>query len=73
MILTKAWGLLVKHYCQRPLQSPRTDFHYLGNATVTDEQRQRIISRLNGRNRLDAFEAAKAHRRKNGCAFCVRS
>jgi HEAT repeat protein len=27
---------------------------------MTDEQRQRIISRLNGRNQLDAFEAAKA-------------
>jgi HEAT repeat protein len=27
---------------------------------MTDEQRQRIVSRLNGRNRVDAFEAAKA-------------
>jgi len=27
---------------------------------MTHEQRQRIISRLNGRNQLDAFEAAKA-------------
>ena len=27
---------------------------------MTDEQRQRIISRLNGRNQVDALEAAKA-------------
>jgi HEAT repeat protein len=27
---------------------------------MTDEQRQRIVSRLNGRNRGDAFEAARA-------------
>jgi HEAT repeat protein len=27
---------------------------------MTDEQRQAIISRLNGRNQVDAFEAAKA-------------
>ena len=27
---------------------------------MTDEQRQQIVSRLNGRNQLDAFEAAKA-------------
>jgi HEAT repeat protein len=26
---------------------------------MTDEQRQQILSRLNGRNRVDAFEAAK--------------
>ena len=27
---------------------------------MTDEQRQEVLSRLNGRNRVDAFEAAKA-------------
>jgi HEAT repeat protein len=27
---------------------------------MTDDQRQRIVSRLNGRNQMDAFEAAKA-------------
>lgn len=27
---------------------------------MTDEQRKQILSRLNGRNRVDAFEAAKA-------------
>jgi HEAT repeat protein len=27
---------------------------------MTDEQRERIVSRLNGRNRVDAIEAAKA-------------
>src|SRR5882762_6025692 len=30
------------------------------NVTMTDEQRRRIVSRLNGRSRVDAFEAAKA-------------
>jgi hypothetical protein len=27
---------------------------------MTDEQRQRIVSQLNGRSQVDAFEAAKA-------------
>src|SRR5882724_1260000 len=27
---------------------------------MTDEQRRQIVSRLNGRNQVDAFEAAKA-------------
>jgi len=44
----------------RQLQSLCAAFSYFLNVTMTDEQRQRIVARLNGRNRVDAFEAAKA-------------
>lgn len=46
--------------CFRQLQFNVPDFHYLWSAKVTDEQRRQILSRLNGRSEVDAFEAAKA-------------
>jgi HEAT repeat protein len=39
---------------------PTSDFHHFWNVRMTDEQRRQIISRLNGRSQVDAFEAAKA-------------
>ena len=33
---------------------------YIRNVRMTDDQRRQIISRLNGRDQVDAFEAAKA-------------
>jgi hypothetical protein len=35
-------------------------FGYIWNVRMTDEQRRHLMSRLNGRNQVDAFEAAKA-------------
>ena len=33
---------------------------YIRNIRMTDDQRRQIVSRLNGRDQVDAFEAAKA-------------